>query len=115
MRNSIWPFYFLLFLVLAVVILRPERTRIREALSNCGEKVRLYFSDNPQTKKWLIIGFIVVVILLVYVVPNNIWTCDRCDKTWFGTAYHGSDYSSTLCENCAWKYWSPLPIENYKK
>lgn len=43
------------------------------------------------------------------------WTCDRCGKTWRGDAYYGSEYSDTLCPDCAGEYWFPLPINNYKK
>lgn len=43
------------------------------------------------------------------------WTCDRCGKTWRGDAYYGSEYSDTLCADCASDYWFPLPINNYKK
>lgn len=43
------------------------------------------------------------------------WTCDRCGKTWRGDAYYGSEYSDTLCPDCAGEYWFLLPINNYKK
>lgn len=43
------------------------------------------------------------------------WTCDNCDKTWTGDAYYGSDYSDVLCDECAQRYWNPLPYKEYKK
>lgn len=43
------------------------------------------------------------------------WTCDWCDAEWEGTAYYGSSVSTTLCAECANRYWHPLPISNYTK
>lgn len=38
-----------------------------------------------------------------------------CAKQWTCDAYYGSEYSDTLCPDCAGEYWFPLPINNYKK
>lgn len=43
------------------------------------------------------------------------WVCDYCGKKFSGTAYYAYSLDDTLCEECAWDYWIPLPIENYKK
>lgn len=43
------------------------------------------------------------------------WTCDKCHETFKGDAYYDDDRNSTLCADCAWEYWWPLPIDNYKK
>ena len=93
-----------------------KRDKIKAGLTNYGSDVSLYFESNPRVKKWLIIGLIALVIFIVcFVIPGFGWKCDDCGKTWIGSAYHGSEYSETLCRDCAVNYWSPLPIENYKK
>lgn len=74
--------------------------------------------ENNSRKKLLIIPLLLAVfVAAVVIISSNVkeWTCDWCDKTWKGDAYHGSSLDSTLCEDCAWKYWSPFPIDNYKK
>lgn len=54
------------------------------------------------------------LIAIVLFGCGKAWTCDRCDKTWLGDAYYGSDFSDVLCDECAREYWHPLPYENYK-
>jgi len=43
-------------------------------------------------------------------------TCDRCGKTFTGTAYYISkEPDSTICAECAQEYYDPFPYGNYKK
>lgn len=43
------------------------------------------------------------------------WVCDKCDKEFSGDAYYGMMGTETFCEDCARKYWMPIPYQNYKK
>lgn len=58
---------------------------------------------------------ITTCIMCMFAGCASQWTCVRCGKTWRGDAYYGSEYSDTLCADCAGDYWFPLPINNYKK
>ena len=55
------------------------------------------------------------VILASCTACGKSWTCDECGKTWSGKAYCGMTTDETMCEECAAKYWMPLPYENYQK
>ena len=57
----------------------------------------------------------VVIICTTITACGNSSVCDNCDKKFSGTAYYARNLDDTLCKDCAWKYWNPLPIENYKK
>ena len=43
------------------------------------------------------------------------YTCYKCDTT-TSKAYYDFDVKEdrVLCEDCARKYWMPLPYENYR-
>lgn len=56
-----------------------------------------------------------IVTILSFVSCGQKWTCDYCEKTWTGDAYYGSNFDDVLCEECAHRYWNPLPYKNYKK
>ena len=43
------------------------------------------------------------------------WVCDKCDKEFSGDAYYGMMGTETFCEDCARKYWMPIPYQNYTK
>ena len=62
----------------------------------------------------LVILFGVCLSLLVGCSQKK-WACDTCHTIFTGTAYHGQSLDSTLCKDCAWKYWQPFPLENYRK
>ena len=66
-------------------------------------------------KKLFVFALLAVMMLGLFAGCAKQWTCDRCGKTWRGDAYYGSEYSDTLCPDCAGEYWFPLPINNYKK
>ena len=80
---------------------------------------------TKSSKIAITIGTVVVITvigILIAVFSNSDggsgakrWTCDDCGKTWTGVSYHDSDWDSTLCEECAWDYWEPFPIDNYRK
>lgn len=43
-------------------------------------------------------------------------TCDRCGKTFTGSAYYiSNEPDSTICAECAETYYAPFPYENFKK
>lgn len=65
-------------------------------------------------KKIILFVFSVFIMLSLSACGKS-WTCDWCDKTWTGEAYYGGDYNETLCDECAYKYWDPMPYKNYKK
>ena len=60
-------------------------------------------------------GVIIALLAVIMTGCGKSWVCDNCGTQFSGTAYCGHKLDSTLCKECAWKYWEPLPIENYKK
>lgn len=62
---------------------------------------------------------ITVFILLVATVLSfagcGIYTCVKCDATTTKAYYDMSaDKDRVMCEDCARKYWTPFPYENYR-
>lgn len=73
---------------------------------------------NNKTKKiTAIILTAVIAASMVFMLTGcgKKWTCDSCEKNWTGDAYYGGDYSDVLCDECAQRYWNPLPYKEYKK
>lgn len=67
-------------------------------------------------KKILGIILVLVFVISVFVGCGDKYTCDTCGKKFSGTAYYdGNDYNTTLCKDCAVKYFAPLPINNWAK
>jgi len=63
----------------------------------------------------VLFGTILCLIIGMLAGCGQKWTCDECGKDFSGTAYYADKLTDTLCAECAWTYWYPLPIENYKK
>lgn len=64
---------------------------------------------------------VTVIILIIALTMSfvgcglGVWTCAKCDTTMM-KAYYGTGMNKdyVMCEDCARKYWMPLPIENYR-
>ena len=58
-----------------------------------------------------IISMLLVLVSLLALLSGcgQTWTCDKCGKDFFGTAYYGFSGTETYCEDCARDYWTPLP------
>lgn len=109
--QSVWMF----FTVEYAIMMSQNKT-------GAGAACRKETTMKKQTRKAHIRKLAAAISLLiiagvacVFAGCAKQWTCDRCGKTWRGDAYYGSEYSDTLCPNCAGEYWFPLPINNYKK
>lgn len=63
-------------------------------------------------KQMLFLSIIVMVFTII--ACGKKWTCSTCGKTWVGKAYTDWYMEATMCEECAAKYWMPLPYENYE-
>ena len=68
---------------------------------------------KQELKKWILV--ISVFLLVVISGCGKKWVCDKCDKEFSGDAYYGMMGTETYCEDCARKYWLPLPYQNYVK
>lgn len=109
--QSVWMF----FTVEYAIMMSQNKT-------GAGTACRKETTMKKQTRKAHIRKLAAAISLLiiagvacVFAGCAKQWTCDRCGKTWRGDAYYGSEYSDTLCPDCAGEYWFPLPINNYKK
>lgn len=109
--QSVWMF----FTVEYAIMMSQNKT-------GAGAACRKETTMKKQTRKAHIRKLAAAISLLiiagvacVFAGCAKQWTCDRCGKTWRGDAYYGSEYSDTLCPDCAGEYWFPLPINNYKK
>ena len=62
-----------------------------------------------------ITAFILLITILMSFAGCGLYTCYKCDAT-TTKAYYTMDANSdrVMCEDCARKYWMPLPIENYR-
>lgn len=60
-------------------------------------------------------AIILIVVLVMSFAGCGMYTCKKCDTTTM-KAYYDMSMSKehVLCEECARKYWAPLPIQNYK-
>lgn len=65
----------------------------------------------------LVAGIALGMLALALLSGCSSSVCDRCGKTFSGTAYYncleGTD--STLCPSCAEQVYAPFPYEQYKK
>lgn len=109
--QSVWMF----FTVEYAIMMSQNKT-------GAGAACRKETTMKKQTRKAHIRKLAAAISLLIiagvacmFAGCAKQWTCDRCGKTWRGDAYYGSEYSDTLCPDCAGEYWFPLPINNYKK
>lgn len=109
--QSVWMF----FTVEYAIMMSQNKT-------GAGTACRKETTMKKQTRKAHIRKLAAAISLLIiagvacmFAGCAKQWTCDRCGKTWRGDAYYGSEYSDTLCPDCAGEYWFPLPINNYKK
>lgn len=109
--QSVWMF----FTVEYAIMMSQNKT-------GAGAAYRKETTMKKQTRKAHIRKLAAAISLLiiagvacVFAGCAKQWTCDGCGKTWRGDAYYGSEYSDTLCPDCAGEYWFPLPINNYKK
>ena len=69
--------------------------------------------QKTRKKCLLVIAILLLVILLSGCGKN--WVCDKCGEEFSGNAYYGMSGSETFCEDCARKYWMPIPYQNYIK
>ena len=69
-----------------------------------------------MSRKQMVI-LLMTILVIVLVACGKKWKCDVCAKEWSGEAYYmaygGPD--STLCEDCAWAYYNPVPYGNFVK
>jgi len=88
-----------------------------------GNQVQNKVRISKNSKISIAIGTVVIITvigILIAAFGNSgssakHWACDYCGKTWTGVAYHNDDFDATLCAECAWDYWEPFPIDNYRK
>ncbi len=61
-----------------------------------------------NTKKGIIIGALVIVVVAAIAVAANIHTCEECDKTFIGKKYEITwfDQSETVCKDCYNDFYS---------
>lgn len=66
--------------------------------------------------KKLALVITVVLIVSLFAGCGVTSTCDKCDESFSGYGYwDGFDHDSVLCEDCAMKWFSPMPISSYKR
>lgn len=58
-----------------------------------------------------------LLVMLMLLSGCGVYECDWCGNVIIGDAYYeaGSPSNSTLCADCARKYYSPFPYTSYKK
>ncbi|NPV89421.1 MAG: hypothetical protein HPY50_01440 [Firmicutes bacterium] len=67
-------------------------------------------------RKAIIILLLISIAAMVCVGCAAAHVCDKCGKTFSGTAYYDAfDYDTTWCAKCATKYYAPFPINNWAK
>ncbi len=104
-----------LFVALHAIIFMQNKTGAGIACRKERTMKKSIKRINARTLTAAISLLIITGIACMFAGCAKQWTCDRCGKTWRGDAYYGSEYSDTLCADCAGDYWFPLPIKNYKK
>lgn len=66
-------------------------------------------------KRLISIILIVASIMMFAGCGFGLYTCTDCDATTMKAYYTMSaNPNHVMCEECARKYWMPLPIENYR-
>jgi len=66
-------------------------------------------------KKVLAVVLLIVMLMSITGCGFGRYTCAKCDATTMKAYYTMSaNPDHVMCEDCARKYWMPLPIENYR-
>ena len=60
-------------------------------------------------------ALVLVLVLIMSFAGCGSYTCIKCDATTTKAYYDMSaDKNRVMCEECARKYWTPFPYENYR-
>lgn len=62
----------------------------------------------------MIAVLLLAVTLLCLTACGKTYTCAECGKTTSKAYYDTLTTGRYLCETCAWEYYSPFPIENFR-
>ncbi len=59
---------------------------------------------------------ITAALMCTLLTACSSFTCDKCGEKCTGDAYYGDlKATTTVCRDCAQRFWAPLPVDNYKR